>query len=137
LTVAGTPTSSSRWLSGTKTVTVSDGRLTVNNGSGANNNKLCFIEITPLSGALAARSVSAPSFRLGEIARITSLQLDAGRFTLRIDGVAGSECQIEASDDLRNWTTVPAEANPDGTVSIAVGTPQSGAHQFYRAVLKE
>jgi len=46
LTVNGTPTSATRWISGTKTVTVTDGRLTLSNGSGANNNKVCFIDIS-------------------------------------------------------------------------------------------
>jgi len=46
LTVSGTPSSGVRWIEGTSTVTVSDGRLTIRNGSGATNNKLCFVEIT-------------------------------------------------------------------------------------------
>jgi glucose/arabinose dehydrogenase len=46
LALSGTPTSTTRWIEGTATVTVSDGRLTVGNGSGASNNKLCFIEIS-------------------------------------------------------------------------------------------
>ena len=46
LVVNGTPNSTSRWVSGTATVTVSDGRLTISNGSGAANNKIDFIEIT-------------------------------------------------------------------------------------------
>ena len=46
LTVSGTPTTSTRWIEGTQTVTVTDGRLTVTNGAGAQNNKICFIEIT-------------------------------------------------------------------------------------------
>lgn len=45
LTVDGTPTPASRWVEGTRTVTVSDGRLTIANGAGASNNKLCFVEI--------------------------------------------------------------------------------------------
>jgi hypothetical protein len=45
-TVSGTPTSSTRWLEGTSTVTVDDGRLTLTNGAGASNNKICFVEIT-------------------------------------------------------------------------------------------
>ena len=44
--VSGTPTSWTRWLEGTSTVTVSDGRLTVTNGAGASNNKICFLEIS-------------------------------------------------------------------------------------------
>jgi hypothetical protein len=46
LTVDGIPSSSTRWISGTKTVTVSDGRLTISSATGANNNKICFIDIS-------------------------------------------------------------------------------------------
>jgi hypothetical protein len=48
LVIDGTPTRSQRWLDNTATVTVSDGRLTLSNASGAQNNKVNFIEITPL-----------------------------------------------------------------------------------------
>ena len=44
--LSGTPTSSARWVEGTMNVAVSDGRLTITNGSGASNNKICFIEIS-------------------------------------------------------------------------------------------
>ena len=47
LAVNGTPTTSTRWIEGTVTVAVSDGRLTLRSGSGASNNKICFVEITP------------------------------------------------------------------------------------------
>jgi hypothetical protein len=46
LTVSGTPTTSTRWIEGTQTVTVTDGRLTIRSGAGASNNKICFVEIT-------------------------------------------------------------------------------------------
>ena len=45
-TVNGAPSSTARWVEGTATVTVSDGRLTIGNYAGASNNKICFIEIT-------------------------------------------------------------------------------------------
>ena len=48
LTVFGAPTSSNPWVEGTRTVTVSDGRLTVSNATGAKNNKIDFIEISPV-----------------------------------------------------------------------------------------
>src|SRR5439155_20782263 len=57
LTVSGTPTTSSRWVSGTKTVTVSDGQLTMSNASGASNNKICFLEITSVVGVSPASVV--------------------------------------------------------------------------------
>jgi PKD repeat protein len=41
------PTSSSRWVDRTVTVTVSDGRVNVSNASSASNNKVNFVEITP------------------------------------------------------------------------------------------
>jgi hypothetical protein len=44
--VSGTPTTSSRWVEGTGTVTVNDGKLTISNGSGASNNKMNFVELT-------------------------------------------------------------------------------------------
>ena len=47
LVVSGTPTSSSHWVEGTRTVSVADGRLTLTNAAGASNNKICFVEITP------------------------------------------------------------------------------------------
>jgi hypothetical protein len=46
LTVSGTPTTSTRWIEGTSTVTVTDGRLTIRSGTGASINKMCFVEIT-------------------------------------------------------------------------------------------
>lgn len=45
--VNGTPTTTTRWLEGTATVTVTDGRLTLTSASGSSNNKACFVEITP------------------------------------------------------------------------------------------
>ena len=44
--LGGTPTSASRWVEATKTVTVSDGALTLTNGSAAKNNKIAFLEVT-------------------------------------------------------------------------------------------
>ena len=46
LVVNGAPSSAVRWVDGTATVMVSDGRLTIGNYSGASNNKICFVEIT-------------------------------------------------------------------------------------------
>jgi glucose/arabinose dehydrogenase len=45
LVVNGTPTSATRWIEGTATVTVSDGRLTVSNAIGASNNKVNYLDI--------------------------------------------------------------------------------------------
>ena len=45
LIVNGTPSSSNLWIEGSGVVTVADGRLTVSNAAGSNNNKVNFIEI--------------------------------------------------------------------------------------------
>jgi hypothetical protein len=47
LVVSGTTTSGTRWLDGTATATVTDGRLTIRNAAGASSNKICFIAVTP------------------------------------------------------------------------------------------
>ena len=58
LALSGTPTTSSRWVEATRTVTVSDGKLTLTNASGASNNKINFIEVTT---AAAARTNAPPA----------------------------------------------------------------------------
>jgi hypothetical protein len=45
--VDGTSNSATRWIEGTSTVTVSDGRLTLRSAPGATANKICFVDITP------------------------------------------------------------------------------------------
>ena len=44
--VKGTPSLLNRWVKGSGTVTVTDGKLTVSNAGGADNNKIDFIDIT-------------------------------------------------------------------------------------------
>lgn len=46
MVVDGTPSGSSPWVSGREVITVSDGKLTINSGSGAQNNKIAFVEIS-------------------------------------------------------------------------------------------
>jgi hypothetical protein len=53
--LSGTPTSASRFVESTKTVAVSDGKLTLTSGAGAINNKVAFLEVSP------SRSPTAPS----------------------------------------------------------------------------
>ncbi|MDX2108893.1 MAG: glycoside hydrolase family 16 protein [Verrucomicrobiota bacterium] len=48
LLLNATPTYGKRWVVGTATVTVSDGRLTLATGTSAVNAKLCFVNITPV-----------------------------------------------------------------------------------------
>ena len=49
LAINATPTSAKRWAENTVTVTVKDGRLTINNASGAANNRIDFVDIQRIS----------------------------------------------------------------------------------------
>jgi hypothetical protein len=64
LAVDGTTSSMTRWIEGTVTVTVSDGRLTISNGAGSSNNKMNYIDIqqqVTSSGAAVTASAVSPS----------------------------------------------------------------------------
>jgi type II secretory pathway pseudopilin PulG len=74
--LAGVPTVATRWVQGTGVVLVLDGKLTVRNGVGASNNKICFIDyamVTP-PNAMEIRSFSH-SLRTDEV----SILLDVWR----------------------------------------------------------
>ena len=57
--VDGTPNTNTRWIEGTQSITVSDGKLTLTNVSGSSNNKVNFIEIT--QGIAGPTSTPAPT----------------------------------------------------------------------------
>jgi len=48
--IDGQPDAASLWFDATVEVTVADGRLTLANNTGATNNKLCFVEVTSVTG---------------------------------------------------------------------------------------
>ena len=60
LALSGTPTSGSRWIESIVRVTVTDGKLTITNASGASNNKLNFVEVTR-AGTTQSDPPEAPS----------------------------------------------------------------------------
>jgi hypothetical protein len=130
LTVSGTPTSAKRWFAGTNTVTVSDGRLTVSNGTGASNNKICFVDITPVASQFVAAAAGEEPVRLEWIQRDA-----AGKVTLRVDGTAGADYAVEASSDLSTWQPVAVAPNVNGTLSFDDPGGQNHAQRFYRVRL--
>jgi YVTN family beta-propeller protein len=130
LTVSGTPTSATRWFAGTNTVTVSDGRLTVSNGTGSSNNKICFIDITPVASQFVAAAAGEEPVRLEWIQRDT-----AGKVTLRLDGTAGADYAVEASSDLTTWQPVAVVPDVNGTLSFDDPGAQNHAQRFYRVRL--
>ena len=82
-TLSGTPTSTVKWFEGTQTVTVADGRLTISNGAGSANNKLCFVEIS--SAGAAAREVAADDI-VAQPMTVTKLQLQMNFVKPKHDG---------------------------------------------------
>jgi hypothetical protein len=132
LTVSGTPTSANRWISGTKTVTVNDGRLTVSNGSGAKNNKICFIDITQTKAGSSATTPLASSTHptLQWISRDANDQV-----RLRLLGSNDEHYQIEVSSDLIHWEVISAKTSKDGGVSFTDKAAAGANQRFYRARL--
>jgi hypothetical protein len=117
--LSGTPTAQSRWVSGSNTVTVTDGRLTVSNGSGASNNKLCFAEITPVEA------------RLRWVGRDA-----AGVITLGLEGSGGRNFEVQGSSDFLNWRPIDFTQNADGTISFLDGEAGLQRQRFYRVKSK-
>lgn len=91
LTVNATPTATAKWFEGTRTVAVSDGRLTISNAAGAANNKICFVEI---SNGVVARdlAIDAPEARpLGVTKLLLSMSFaKLGRDSYRVAGTLGA-----------------------------------------------
>jgi hypothetical protein len=59
LAISGTPGGNVRWFESSFNVLVSDGRLTVSNATGAINNKIAFIHITPAFPGAVEGQISA------------------------------------------------------------------------------
>ena len=93
LALSGTPTNTRRFFEATKTVTVSDGRLSLTNASGARNNKIAFVEVTsattqppppppPPVGNLPPRApvITEPSVN-GEVVSGADVHMETGPFS--------------------------------------------------------
>ena len=131
LTVSGTPNSSTRWLSGTRTVTVTDGRLTVSNGTGSRNNKICFIDIAPVSQTIVVAGTAASPVALEWAGRLSSTHV-----MLRVNGgIPGANYEVEASSDLKTWQTIAIAPNLNGILTIE--DAETGGERFYRVRLNQ
>jgi hypothetical protein len=130
LTVSGTPTSSTRWISGAQTVTVTDGRLTLSNAPGDNNNSVCFIEITATAPAIAAAPLllTQGPLTLQWIGRGADDQI-----TLRVEGATpGAQCVIESSSDLMTWDHLAVTTTLGGTLTFSDPGAAGQTQRFYR-----
>jgi N-acetylneuraminic acid mutarotase len=115
LVVSGQTSSGNRFIEGSKTVTVSDGRLTISNASGASYNKICFIEISD-----AGNSGSDPTLSIA--ARNSSIAENSGGGAFRVTRSGGTSTSITVG-----YTIGGSAANGNdydtlsGVVSIPVG----------------
>lgn len=130
LTVNGTPTPTLRWVTGTKTVTVKDGKLTITNAAGAANNKICFVEISSATTNTAWTTVApSPITRFEAPAAVVNgrLYVFGGFFNDHLQ----ASSRVDVYDPFTNtWTRLAdmpiavTHINPavvDGTIWFAGG----------------
>ncbi len=119
LVLQGTPTASLRWIEGDALVEVSDGRLTISNGSGSFNNRLCFVEIAridPPKLNIAGRGAAAN-----------------GGLAFGFEGEAGFKYQIESSINLADWFPIGLAGQQRGMVFEFTDTDtHPPGRRFYR-----
>jgi hypothetical protein len=113
LAVNGTPTSANRWLQGTVTVTVTNGVLVVSNATGSVNNKIDYIDITPVTAAApkAAALTAAPAGGPLPAPQAVSVgKFDAG-FGFQMNGLQASLALSFQGDSGKAALTFDAAAN--------------------------
>ena len=96
LALNGTPTSNARFIQGSISVNVTDGKLTVSNASGASNNKINFIDIAPASTSNVAPTVTltAPpngaTFTAGSTIALSATAQDSDGTVARVEFYQGT-----------------------------------------------
>ena len=113
LTVNGTPTSTAKFIEGTRTVTVSDGRLTISNATGSINNKLAFVEIQSAEPTSPQVGVSAQDASASEAGPNSGSFLftrsgDISQALVVSYGIAGSASNGSDYQQLLGTVTIPA-----------------------------
>ena len=130
LVASGNQTQSTPFIQGTKTVTVSDGRLTIANATGASNNKLCFLDIQSVTNttlptvSLAATDSSAaePGSNTGKFTFTRTGSSTSSSLTVNYT-IAGSATNGSDYNTIGSSITIPAGA-ASATVTI---TPKDDA----------
>ncbi|HHY84768.1 MAG TPA: hypothetical protein GYA07_04425 [Verrucomicrobia bacterium] len=119
LLLAGTPSNGNRWFEAIGVRSVSDGRLTISNGAGAVNNKICFVEVTALPAS-------------GGPTRIAASGMTSAGFGLLLEGADGVDYVIEATTNFSIWT--PIFTNTPFGNRIEFIDPEATNHplRFYR-----
>jgi glucose/arabinose dehydrogenase len=139
LAISGTPTSAQRWFDNTVTVTVTDGRLTLANGAGAQNNKLAFVEVTQVGG-LPAGLVGEYRFNENAGTATADGSASANGGTLVGSAVwvggrsgAGSAVAFDGSGRVDVAADLNAWLGASGTVAFWLRTTQVGNNTMWLA----
>jgi len=128
LVVSGTPTSGNRFIDGTRTVTVKDGRLTLQNASGAVGNKIAFVEIRAGSAPVPVVSIKTTDTNAAEEGNnpgyftVTRTGVTSGALTVNYN-IAGTATNGVDYNELFSTVTVPAGKS---TAQIKIGPKDDG-----------
>jgi hypothetical protein len=96
LAINARPTAAKRWQEGTITVNVTDGRLTLRNATGAVNNRINFVEITPLPAIGQGDAINAGGWTAGNFSADTGFaggQISSTTSLIDTTGVTGATAQ--------------------------------------------
>jgi fibronectin type 3 domain-containing protein len=119
LLVNGTPTASHKYVEGTANITVRDGKLTISNAWGSRNNKLSYIDITPVSSSTSTSSTSA--LRMSPAA-------PSGLVT---SGVSSSQIRLAWRDNSTRETNYYVDRSTDnGLHYTRIATLGAGSRTF-------
>lgn len=114
LVASGALSSSKHFIDATKTITVSDGKLTISNAAGSSNNKLCFVQITSVGASVGSLSIAATDANAAEAGANT------GTFKVTRTGATTSALSVKYL--ITGSATNGTDYNTlSGTVTIAAG----------------
>jgi hypothetical protein len=138
LAINATPTSATRWFENTVTVTVTDGRLTISNASGAMNNKINFVEVTAVSAGLPAGLAGAYRFDEGSGTATADSSASANNGTLVgatwTTGRTGSGLSFNGTSNRVDLASdLSAVLGGSGTVAFWINTTQTGNNTMWMA----
>ncbi len=112
LVVNGAPSAANRWIEGTASVTVTDGRLTLTNASGASNNRINFIDITQTSPVVTISANDADAAEPGsEAANFVVARSGSTTSALTVNyAIGGTATNNVDYDSISNSVVIPAGA---------------------------
>jgi MSHA biogenesis protein MshQ len=138
LAVNATPTSATRWFDSTVTVNVTDGRLTIANATGAQNNKINFVDVTAVATVLPPGLIGGYRFDEGSGTATADISdsdndgtLVGATWTTGHTGAGLSFNGTSARVDLANDLSPVLGAT--GTVAFWIRTTQTGNNTMWQA----